>query len=88
MKNLNLQVTLLVQKGEGTPFPHVPTPPHYTPGYRYVCSDVNVFFMLLEREFILGESQNTDYERFLMVCFETRVCTVQRYGDTRGLFFF
>jgi len=30
-KNLNLQVTLLVQKGVGTPFP-----PHYTSGYGLV----------------------------------------------------
>jgi len=30
MKNLNLQVTFLVQKGVGTPFP-----PHYTPGDVY-----------------------------------------------------
>jgi len=33
MKNLNLQVTLLVQKSVGTPFP-----PHYTPADR---SDAN-----------------------------------------------
>jgi len=28
MKNLNLQVTLLVQKGVGTPIPPVPNPLH------------------------------------------------------------
>jgi len=28
MKNLNLQVTFLVQKGVGTPFTRVPTPLH------------------------------------------------------------
>jgi len=33
MENLNLQVTLLVQKGVGTPFP-----PHHTPAGR---SDAN-----------------------------------------------
>jgi len=32
MKNLNLHVTLLVQKGVGTPFP-----PHYTPEYTPTC---------------------------------------------------
>ena len=36
MKNLNLQVMLLVQKAVGTSFPIVP--PHYTPAGR---SDVN-----------------------------------------------
>jgi len=35
MKNLNFQVTLLVQKGVGTLFP-----PHYTPAGR---SDVNQY---------------------------------------------
>jgi len=34
MKNLNLQVTLLVQKGVGTSFPRVPTPLHYTPAFK------------------------------------------------------
>jgi len=28
MKNLNLQVTLVVRKGVGTPLPRVPTPLH------------------------------------------------------------
>jgi len=42
MKNLNLQVTLLVQKGVGTRS-HT-FPPHYTPGYKRISQSELLHF--------------------------------------------
>jgi len=41
MKNLNLQVTLLVHKGVGTPFPPHCTPAGRSGAYQLSCSACN-----------------------------------------------